>query len=452
MRYSYLFVLLLALASGNVLSADDHDHGYEEAGHGKAALGHKEEAREQADHEDGDHDHEDEGHEAAAHEDKKAQHKEDDHEHDEPAHKEDDHDAERREKDGHGHDEHGHGEVGHEEGVPELTAQQIQTAAIETLVVQQGEVAGVVVAPGEVSLNAYRTTKVTPRIAAQIIKRHVKLGQSVEPGQVLVTLSSVEVAQAQGELLVSDREWRRVKKLGRKVVSERRYIEAQVARQQASAKVRAYGMTDDQIKALLSTNDSSDATGELELLSPQHGTVIRDDFIVGELAEPGRELFVITDEQQLWIDARLTPEDAANVSVGAKARIKVKGHWLEGEVIQAQHMLDETTRTLSVRLQVANPNDELHPGEFVTVKIDSTTHHTGIAVPVAAVLRSPDGDWQVFIEEAPGRYEPKEVEVRRTIGDRMIVEGLEAGERVVSKGAFFIQSEIAKSGFDIHNH
>jgi RND family efflux transporter MFP subunit len=293
---------------------------------------------------------------------------------------------------------------------------------------------------------------VAPRIAAQITKRHVKLGQSVEPGQVLVTLSSVEVAQAQGELLVSDREWRRVKKLGRKVVSERRYIEAQVARQQASAKVRAYGMTDDQIKVLLSTNDSSEATGELELLSPQHGTVIRDDFIVGELAEPGRELFVITDEQQLWIDARLTPEDAANVSVGAKARIKVKGHWLEGEVIQAQHMLDETTRTLSVRLQVANPNDELHPGEFVTVKIDSTTHHTGIAVPVAAVLRSPDGDWQVFIEEAPGRYEPKEVEVRRTIGDRMIVEGLEAGERVVSKGAFFIQSEIAKSGFDIHNH
>ena len=105
-----------------------------------------------------------------------------------------------------------------------------------------------------------------------------------------------------------------------------------------------------------------------------------------------------------------------------------------------------------MRLQVANPDDELHPGEFVTVKIESTARHTGIAVPVAAVLRSPDGDWQVFIEEAPGRFEPKEVEVQRTIGDRMIVEGLEPGERIVSKGAFFIQSEIAKSGFDIHNH
>lgn len=446
MRYSHLFVLLLAFASCNALSAGNHDH--------------KEEAHKEAEHrheksgqKGGDHDHEDEGHEALGHEDKEVQHKAGDHEHDGKEHEEDHgHAAERDQKDGHGHDEHGHGEEGHEEGVPELTAQQIQTAGIETLVVRQDDVAGVVVAPGEVSLNIYQTTKVAPRIAAQIIKRHVKLGQGVEPGQVLVTLSSVEVAQAQGELLVSDREWQRVKKLGGKVVSERRYIKAQVARQQASAKVRAYGMTEDQIKALLKNKDSSAATGELELLSPQHGTVIRDNFIVGELAEPGRELFVITDEYQLWVDARLTPEDAAQVKVGAKARIKAKGHWLEGEVIQAQHMLDESTRTLSVRLQVANPYHELHPGEFVTVKIDSSARHTGIAVPVAAVLRSPDGDWQVFIEEAPGRYEPKEVKVQRTVGDRMVVEGLEAGERIVSKGAFFIQSEIAKSGFDIHNH
>lgn len=411
MRYSHLFVLLFIFASGNVLSAGDHEH--------------------QEDiHQEATHDHDTKGHEEVRQ----------------------DHSAEGHEESSHGDDEHGHGKEGHEEGMPELTAQQIRTAGIETLVIRRDEVADVVVAPGEVGLNAYRTTKVAPRIAAQIVKRHVKLGQSVEPGQVLVTLSSVEVAQAQGELLVSDREWQRVRKLGRKVVSERRYVEAQVARQQAAARVRAYGMTDDQVKALLQDNNSSRATGELDLLSPQHGTVIRDDFVVGELAEPGRELFVITDEQKLWVEARLRPEDAENVSIGSKARIKAKGRWLDGEVIQTQHMLDEITRTLSVRLQVDNSNDELHPGEFVTVQIESKARHSGIAVPVAAVLRSPDGDWQVFIEEAPGRYEPKEVDVQRTVGDLMVVEGLEEGERIVSKGAFFIQSEIAKSGFDIHNH
>ncbi|TCK17865.1 RND family efflux transporter MFP subunit [Thiogranum longum] len=352
-----------------------------------------------------------------------------------------------------GHKEERHNERGHEqEGAAALSEVQIRTAGIEIMTVQHSNITDIINAPGEVALNAYRTTKVTPRIEAQILQRHARLGDTVTAGQELVTLSSVEVAQVQGELLVNDREWKRVKKLGRKVVSERRYIEAQVARQQAHARLQAYGMTDTQIQSLLKQSDSSRATGELVLLSPQRGTVIRDDFIVGELAEPGRELFVITDETTLWVDARLTPEDAANIRVGAPARIKVNDRWLDGEVVQARHALDESTRTLSVRVQVANPDDQLHPGQFVSVEIQSAQRKPGIAVPLAAVLRSPDGDWQVFIEEQPGRYEPKEIEVLRTVGKRMVIDGLEDGERIVSKGAFFIQSEIAKGGFEVHNH
>ncbi len=348
-----------------------------------------------------------------------------------------------------GHDE---AEGSPNDNVAELTDEQIQTAGIETIRVQWSEVADILIAPGEVTLNAYETIKVTPRIEAQIVERHVRLGESVEKGQPLVTLSSIEVAQAQGELLVTDREWVRVEELGRKIVSDRRFVESQVARQQAYARVRAYGMTEDQTQALLRQGDPSKATGELTLLSPQNGTVIHEDFIVGELAQAGRELFVVTDESTLWVNARLTPEKANNVSVGSSARIKVNEGWLDGEVIQLQHALDETTRTLSVRVQAANPNDQLHPGQFVSVEIESSGTSGGIAVPVAAVLRSPDGDWQVYVEEAPGRYTPKEVEMIRTVGERMVVEGLEDGELVVSKGAFFIQSEIAKGGFDIHNH
>jgi len=253
-------------------------------------------------------------------------------------------------------------------------------------------------------------------------------------------------------LLVADREWRRVKKLGRKVVSERRYIEAQVARQQAFARVLAYGMTREQINDLLQKGKASSATGSFDLLSPQAGTIINDDFIVGELAEPGRLLFSITDESTLWVDARLTPEEAGLVEAGQNALIKTGKLELPGKVIQVKHALDERTRTWPVRIEVANPDDRLHPGLFVTAEIQSNRKETAIAVPVTAVLRSPDGDWQVFVEKEPGHYVPKEVEVVRTVGDRMVVSGLEEGERIVSKGAFFIQSEIAKSGFEVHNH
>lgn len=364
-----------------------------------------------------------------------------------------DHDAESKHKD----DEHGHeGEDGHDDheegGNAELSDAQRRTAGIETLAVERGTVGEAIAAPGEVVLNAYRTTKVTPRIAAQITRRHVRLGELVKNGQALVTLSSVAMAEAQAALLEADIEWRRVKKIGRQVVAEKRFITAEVGRQQALARARAYGMTANQIDALLETQDATGASGEFKLLAAQDGTVISDDFIVGELVEPGHVLFEITDESVLWVEARLTAQAAAGVAIGAPARIKAGTEWLAGTVIQARHTLDETTRTLAVHIEVANPDDRLHAGQFVETVIESRHKESSIVVPLTAVLRSPDGDWQVFVEVAPGRFEPREVAVLRTVGDRMVIDGLAEGTTIVSKGAFFVQSEIAKSGFEVHNH
>ena len=105
-----------------------------------------------------------------------------------------------------------------------------------------------------------------------------------------------------------------------------------------------------------------------------------------------------------------------------------------------------------MRIEVENPGDRLHPGQFVQALLESSAHEAVLAVPLEAVMRSPDGDWQVFVEEAPGRFKPREVEVLRTVGERMVIEGLEEGTRIVTRGAFFVQSEIAKGGFEIHNH
>ncbi len=351
------------------------------------------------------------------------------------------------------HDDHGgHGDHGEEATDAELNETQRRIAGIETTVVKRQTLGEAVTAPGEVVLNAYRTTKVTPRIPAQVMERLVRLGDHVKKGEPLVMLSSVEMAEAQGALLETNIELSRVKKLGRKVVSERRFTSAQIAYQQAYATVRAYGMTTVQIKRLLKQGDATKATGEFALLSFQNGTVISDEFIVGELIEPGTVLFEISDESLLWVEARLTPEAAANIAIGAAVKINVGDRWLTGTVAQASHTLDAITRTLAVHVEVANPNDQIHPGEFVSVVIEGNRKQSGIVVPVEAVLRSADGDWQLFVESAPGRFEPKEVEVLRTVGDRMLIQGIAEGTTIVSKGAFFVQSEMAKGGFDPHNH
>lgn len=340
----------------------------------------------------------------------------------------------------------------HEEGGIELSPEQMAAAGISVAPLYPITLHEVISAPGEVVFNAYRASRLTPRISAQVIARHARLGDHVVPGQSMVTLSGVAMAEAQGELLESDREWRRVQALGLKVVSEKRYVKAQIARQQAEARVLAYGMSSAQVKALLATADPAQAIGRFDLFAPQAGTVTSDDFILGELIEPGRVLFDINDESALWVEARLTPSEVGRVHEGANARVRMGQLTLQGRVVQIHHAIDEKTRTQSIRIAVKNPGDRLHPGMFVDVSIDAESLGKALALPQDAVMRSADGDWQVFVEEEPGRFEPKAVKVLRSVGDRMVIAGIELGTRVVTEGAFFVQSELAKGGFEIHNH
>ena len=340
----------------------------------------------------------------------------------------------------------------HEEGGVHLTPEQQDMAGIVVEILQPRDIVSELRAPGEIQLNAYATTRVSPRIAAQIIERQARLGDRIQKGQPMITLSSVEMAQAQGDMLVAEREWQRVGKLGRDVVSEQRYTEVRVAREQARARVIAYGMTEAEINQLVASGKAELANGRFQLLAPQDGTVIRDEFIVGELVEPGHVLFEISDESVLWVEARLTPDEAARIQVKARAIMVIGDHQVEGRVTQVHHALDEDTRTLGVRIEVPNPDDRLHPGLFVEARIEGGSSEQALAVPNDAVLRSPDGDWQVFVEHEPGEFKPREVDVIRTTAGLSVIGGIEPGARVVTSGAFFLQSELAKSGFDIHNH
>jgi len=363
------------------------------------------------------------------------------------------HDTAPKEGDGHGHEESG---SEHEEGTAEvdLTPENMKEAGVivEPLTLQNLEAE--VKAPGEVKLNSYLSSKVTPRIEAQVVKRHAKLGDIVEKGQPLVTLSGVDMAEAIGELMVAHKEWRRVQQLGASAVSAKRYSGAKIADEQALAKVMAYGMTKSQVKTL-HKKGSNGNPGMFQLVAPQGGTIVSDEFIDGELIEPGRVLFNIVNEDSLWVESRLSPELAKSVKVGAGARIHVPGNgWLQGKVVQKHHLLDKETRTIGVRIAVDNEGDRLHPGMYVDTRIQSGGGKKYLAVPTASVLRSPDGDWVVFVESKnkAGEFKPQEIETLRIIENYTVIKGLPEGTRIVTEGAFFVQSELAKSGFSVHNH
>lgn len=340
------------------------------------------------------------------------------------------------------------------ESTVELSTEERHVAGITVERVMKREIQEAVRIPAEVVINAYQSSRVTPRIRAQVVARHARLGDHVDEGRKLVTLTSVEMAEAQGALIVAAREWQRVKSLGSQAVSERRYIEAEVAWQQALARVQAYGLTAPQALELMESGDASNATGRFDLLAPQAGTVLRDEFIIGELVEPGRVLFDISDESVMWVEARAVPGTLLHIESGSPAQVSVDGeHWLDGTVVQRHHRLDETTRTQALRIEVPNVDDDLHPGQFVEAEIVTGVSDPVLAVPVTSVTII-GGDPTVFRLLDAHEFEPVKIMPGATIGDWIAIEsGLGEGDEIAVSGVFHIKSLLLKSSMgEGHSH
>ncbi len=252
------------------------------------------------------------------------------------------------------HEEEGHDEAEDGERSIEMDAAALEAAGIKLAKLDSDVVEESLRAPGEVVDNAYGTTLITPRVEGLVVRRHAKLGDAVRAGAPLVTLSSVEVSEAQGELAIAEQEWQRVESLGADAVSGRRYAEARIAVEQARAKARAYG---------LPGTAKGNANGEFTLTAPHAGRITDDDFVVGERIEPGRTLFRLVDESVVWIDAKLAAELARDVPAGSVATIVAGDARLTGKVLRQAHRTSEATRNATIRIEVDNRNDRLHAGD-----------------------------------------------------------------------------------------
>ena len=351
-------------------------------------------------------------------------------------------------------DEHAgeEGEEGHAEGEAEaeakpLTPEQMQEAGIVVEPVALTSLPKLFRAPGEVRLNNYTSSIISPRISGTVVAGHVVLGAVVKKNDPLLRMFSVTMAEAQSAFILAAQEFARVKEIGRDVISERRYQEAQVRYQEARTRLETYGLSEPQIDELARTGAGK---GEFDLLANQDGIIVAEDFRVGEVVEPGKTVLEISDGKSVWIEARVSGADAAQIE-GKSAAIFIDGERLDATVAQIDPKLDEATRTIGVRLEANNEGGRLKPGTFVDVHLYGAPTPV-IAVPTEAVLRTTDGDWAVQVEESPGLFKETEVEVLYAVEDKTAISGIPEGTRIAVKGAFFVAAEAAKSGFDPHGH
>lgn len=420
-------VLLLALLlllnpaafyQAQAQTQEGHDHAAHEQGHDEAEAGHDhKEVKAGYDEAEAGHEHEEI---RAGHDDDKpeAEHK---HEHE--------HEAQ-------------------SEGT-ELSAKQMQLANIKVTTLTPQTMDYQIYAPGELKANGYSSYFVSPRVDSVVLRRHVALGEHVVQGTPLVTLFSESMVDAQAVYSIASAEWLRVKKLGKKAVGAKRFVTAQTDAKAAYGRLIAYGLTDKAITRLL----KADAPlGEYVLNAAIAGVVLSDDFHQGQRVPAGGALMELADESQLWVEASFAANMHLALPVGTRAVVKVGHDAVAAEVIQEAHTIDRETRTRVVRLLIDNLDDHLHSGMFADVFFTFKTTEPVLALPENALMRSSDGDWTVFIEQTPGHFKAQEVTLGRSLGKWRVIEGVKPGSRVVSEGAFFVASQLAKGGFDPHNH
>jgi len=343
-----------------------------------------------------------------------------------------------------------------EEGEIKLSKAQLTLANIHVEALQPQTMSYRIYAPGEIKANDYTSYLVSPRVDSVVLKRHVALGDHVEKGQALVTLFSESVSDAQASYQIANAEWQRVQKLGRKAVGDKRYIAAKTDYQADVGRLLAFGLSEQSIKAL-TTGKSK--LGEYTLNAISSGAVLSDNFRQGQRVESGDTLIELADESTLWVEARLASSMQLSLPVGSQAMIKVGNKSYLASVTQKAHTIDPKTRTRTVRLTVRNNKHQLHSGLFVDVYFTFTTNEQVLAVPESALMRSSDGDWEVYVENN-GSFKGQEVELGRTfatvnkgsIEKWREIHGLDNGTNVVTAGAFYVSAEIAKGGFDAHGH
>ena len=352
-----------------------------------------------------------------------------------------------------GHADHGNeeSEGGHSESASAvLSAEQMTLAGVEVTTLTAEPVDYQIYAPGEILSNGYTTYRVSPRVASVVMRRHVALGDHVKKDQPLVTLFSESVAQAQAEYRTALPEWRRVQQLGRKTVGEQRYIGAKANFEATRATLLAYGLSNSDLESLASQQPK--ALGEYTLRAEIDGAVLSDDFEQGQRIEAGAPLITLADEGKLWVQAHLPADLSLTLGAGTTAEVVAGGVRIDATVSQEAHTIDPVTRTRVVRLLVDNTAHRLHPGQFAEVFFRFRTKEPVLAVPETALMRGADGDWTVYVEDHPGEFLPKEVDLGRALGPLREIKGVRPASRVVTKGSFFVASQIAKGGFDPHNH
>lgn len=331
----------------------------------------------------------------------------------------------------------------HEEntGVVTLTKHQLFHIHLETGEVTENSAPIPLTLTGKVMLNERRRAEITARLSGRVEKVSAVVGDRAVAGQVLAQIFSQEFLAMQMEYLQA---LERTQRLGNESADQ---TTAKTILLSARRKLEAAGLSEADVQQL---ETAKEPLNFMPVRAPFNGAVLAAEAVQGQFVELGAHLFEIADLSTLWILADIYEQDLPRVHKGMKAQIEVTPYPREmfpATLTEIFDVVDAQTRTVKARLAVQNLSGRLKPEMFASVHLMTELGGSTIKVPAGAMLGETEKHF-VFVALNDSTFEKREV--RTGVETRDIVEvidGLATGERIVTRGGFFLKSELAKETF-----
>jgi Cu(I)/Ag(I) efflux system membrane fusion protein len=338
-----------------------------------------------------------------------------------------------------------------EETVPanqlKISTEKIQKLGVRTEAAQLRSLDQSVRAAGRIEPDERRLFTIASKFEGYVERLHVNVtGQPVAKGQPLFEVYSPELVSAQREYAIAVQGIDALKAAG---------AESQAGMKQLAEsslqRLRNWDISDEQVKTLAKTGATKRT---LTFRSPAAGIVMEKKAVQGMRFMPGEMLYQVADLSAVWVVADVFEQDIGLVKSGAKAKVKINAYpdrEFTGTVTYVYPTLKPETRTVPVRVELANPGLLLKPAMFAQVEVAVSVKPKVVTVPLSAVIDS-GTRLIVLISRGAGRFEPREIKLgSRSDNDVEVREGVKEGELVVVSANFLIDAEsnlkAAVSGF-----
>jgi Cu(I)/Ag(I) efflux system membrane fusion protein len=321
-------------------------------------------------------------------------------------------------------------EDGGDQGSVAISARMQQNLGVRTAEVTRHALAPTVEAVGTVAYNERDVAVVQARSNGFVERLFVRAAlDPVRAGQPLAELYVPDWVAAQEEYL-----------------SVARMASAGALVDGARQRMRLAGMSDAQIQAVAA---SGKVQARFTVTAPIGGVVAELAAREGMTVAAGAPLFRINGLSTVWVNAEVPESLAAQVRPGSAVEARAPalgGATFRGKVTAILPEVNPATRTLKMRVELANPAGALVPGMFATVILKPAARSEMLQVPSEAVITTGKRN-VVVVALGDGRFAPVDVEIgMEANGQTEIRKGLEAGQQVVVSGQFLIDSEASLKG------